>query len=100
MANMTSRFLMASLGGLKRIAVGEFEVPTSGAEADIDTGLTTINSAFATIKGTGPTGTEITMSVTVDFDTDDGLVDLYAWDVAGAAATSDTVTVMIIAIGE
>jgi len=91
--------LIASLGGLKRIYAGDEEIGTAGSVTDLDTGLTTIDAAFATVKGTQG-GTENALCYTVDFGTDDGLVDIYTFDVAGVAATTDTVTVMIVAIGE
>lgn len=101
MADLSNLFKMASLGGLKRIAVGDYIVGTSGAEADLDTGLTTVDQVFATIKGTGPQGTQESHVVTVDFDGTDGLVDLYVFEALdSSAADSDTVTIMVIAIGE
>jgi len=97
--DLTNLAIMGLPGGYHRIAMGEVSIGTAGSATDMDTGLNTIVEAVASVKGTVG-GTENTLCLTVDFDTDDGLVDIYCFDVAGTAATTDTVTVMVMAIGQ
>lgn len=99
MADLANRKITAFVGGYKRLAYGSVEIGTAGNETDADTGLNTVDVAWVQIAGT-TMGTEATISVTVEFDTDDGLVDIYCWDDLGVAATTDTVTIYVMAIGQ
>jgi hypothetical protein len=100
MANLTNRKITAFVGGLKRIAYGSVSIGTAANETDADTGLNTIDVAWAMIEGTTMGTESVTENLTITFDTDDGLVDIYKWDITGASATEDTVTIYVMAIGQ
>jgi hypothetical protein len=97
MATFDTKYLIGWMGGYYRLAVG-IEAAT-GHVADLDTGLNTVIAAWAVPKSDNPATATEAGYVTVDFDGDDGLVDIYCWqdDVATEAATETTV--MVFAIG-
>jgi hypothetical protein len=97
--DLTSRKITAFVGGYKRLAYGSVSIGTAGSATDMDTGLNTIDVAWVQVAGTTG-GTENTLSLTCEFGTDDGLVDIYCFDEAGTAATTDTVTIYVMAIGQ
>ena len=72
-------------------------VTVTGSTADVNTGLRLIRHAVASVK-IGAQADGDAAYVTVDFGAD-GLLDLYAWDDAGAAATT-AATVHWLAVGE
>ena len=100
MADLTDRKITAFVGGYKRLAYGSVSIGTAGNETDADTGLNTIDVAWVQREGTTMGTESVTENVTIVFDTDDGLVDIYKWDITGAAATLDTVTIYVMAIGQ
>ncbi len=69
----------------------------TGTDTDIDTGLTTISQVVVTVKDTNQAAGDAAY-VTVDHGAD-GLLDVYAWDDAGSAA-SNACTIYWIAIGQ
>ena len=78
--------VITQLAGDQRLSWETVTVDTSGAKSDNDMGLNTVDSVQATVKTTDQDANEPAY-VTVDYDGTDGLVDLYCWDDAGAAAT-------------
>ena len=96
---LTGAKITAFVGGYKRLAYGSVIIGTAGNATDMDTGLNTIDVAWVQVAGTVG-GTENTLSIVCEFATDDGLVDIYCFDEAGTAATTDTVTIYVMAIGQ
>jgi predicted RecA/RadA family phage recombinase len=76
------------IGGGLGLKIKQGVAAVTGTLADVDTGLTIITRAFATIQSTTQGAGEAAY-VTLDHGAD-GLLDFYAWDDAGAAATVAT----------
>jgi len=95
MATIDGKVTLASLGGLYKIVVGSDAV--TGSVASLDTGLSTIVFAAACVMHANQDANDAGYC-TVDHGAD-GLLDVYAWDDAGAAATNEN-TVYVIAIGK
>ena len=89
--------VITQLAGDQRLSWETVTVGTSGAKADNDMGLNTIDTVLAVVKGTSQAANDIGYC-TVDYDGTDGLVDIYGWDDAGAAATGGG-TVEVWALG-
>lgn len=91
---IASIYFNGALSNGKQIRSGSIAVTVS--ELSVDTGLALIEDAYVTVKGTTQ-GAGVIAYATVDFGAD-GLLDIYGWDDAGAAASVAT-TVSWIAIG-
>lgn len=89
--------VISQFAGDLRLSYEEVTIGTSGALADNDSGLNTVVCAVGVAKDTNQPANSIAY-VTLNYDGTDGLVDLYAWDDAGAAATGGG-TVLLIVIG-
>lgn len=93
-ATIDSQITIASLGGLYRITVGSDSI--TGSIASLDTGFGTIVFAAAcNTHSNQDAGDAAYCTVTHGAD---GLLDVYAWDDAGAAATVAN-TIYVMAIG-
>lgn len=94
MATIDGQVTVASLGGLYRITMGSDAV--TGSIASLDTGFSTIVYAMACNTHSNQDGGDGAYC-TVTHGAD-GLLDVYAWDDAGAAATVVN-TIYVLAIG-
>ena len=78
---------ITQLAGDQRLSWETVTVGTSGSATDNDMGLNTIDTVIAIAKDTNQPA-NAPAYVTVNYDGTDGLVDIYCWDDAGAAATA------------